>query len=343
VFEGGNNVRSIKDENKDLMLSLYRTMVRIRRFEDTAAKLFLDGKLIGFLHLYSGEEAVATGVCACLREDDYITSTHRGHGHCIAKGADIDRMMAELYGKATGYSKGKGGSMHIADISKGIIGANGIVGAGIPIAVGAAYAHKYRGTDGVAVTFFGDGASNRGTFHESLNMAAALTLPTIFVCENNRFGMSTPFSYHSKNKTISQRAAAYDMPGLTVDGNDPIAVMDATAEAVARARTGGGPTLIECTTWRHYGHFIGDSAPYKTPEDEAVWREKDPIPNFERRLLEDGVATEAALDTIKAEAVQEIEASIQFAEESPFPEVSEMFEDLYTFDGHRCGRPVDLP
>jgi pyruvate dehydrogenase E1 component alpha subunit len=237
-------------------------------------------------------------------------------------------MMAELYGKATGYCKGKGGSMHIADISKGIIGANGIVGAGIPIAVGAGFAHKYRGTDGVSVSFFGDGASNRGTFHEALNMAAALNLPAIFICENNQFGMSTPFSYHSKNKTISQRAGAYDMPGVTVDGNDPVAVRDAMAVAVERARTGGGPTLIECLTWRHYGHFLGDAAPYKKPEDEKKWREKDPIPAFEKQLLKDGVATEAEIEAIRAEAEAEIQAAVQFAEESPFPEIDVIYEDL---------------
>ena len=322
-------MKQLKKEKKELLLSLYQTMVRIREFEEESAALFLAGKLIGFLHLYSGEEAVAAGVCACLRNDDYVSSTHRGHGHCIAKGANIDRMMAELYGKATGYSNGKGGSMHIADISKGIIGANGIVGAGIPIAVGAAFAQKYRKTDGVAVTFFGDGASNRGTFHESLNMASALNLPAIFICENNHFGMSTPFSYHSKNKTISQRASAYDMPGATVDGNDPVAVFDATAKAVSRARKGEGPTLIECLTWRHHGHFVGDSAPYKNPADEAAWRERDPIPNFRQRLISDGIASEPELETIEAAARDEIAASIRFAEESPYPEVSEMFEDLY--------------
>ncbi|SHI14404.1 pyruvate dehydrogenase E1 component alpha subunit [Sporobacter termitidis DSM 10068] len=321
-------MKSLKDENREEMLELLRMMVRIRAFEEKAARLFLDGKLIGFLHLYSGEEAVATGVCACLREDDYITSTHRGHGHCLAKGADINRMMAELYGKATGYSKDKGGSMHIADISKGIIGANGIVGAGIPIAVGAGFAQKYRETDGVAVTFFGDGASNRGTFHEALNMSAALNLPVIFICENNQFGMSTPFAYHSKNKTISQRAAAYDIPGVTVDGNDPIAVRDAAAIAVARARTGEGPTLIECLTWRHYGHFVGDSAPYKKPEDQTIWREKDPIPNFEKRLMKEGVANAAEIDKIQAETEEEIQAAVEFAEESPYPEIDVMFEDL---------------
>jgi len=321
-------MRSLKNENKEEMLSLLRTMVRIREFEEVSAKLFLDGKLIGFLHLYSGEEAVAAGVCACLRDDDCITSTHRGHGHCIAKGADINRMMAELFGKVDGYSKGKGGSMHIADISKGIIGANGIVGAGIPIAVGAAYAQKYRSEDAVSVAFFGDGASNRGTFHEALNMAATLCLPTVFVCENNQFGMSTPFSYHSKNKTISQRAAAYDMPGITVDGNDPIAVRDAARDAVKLARAGGGPSLIECLTWRHYGHFIGDSAPYKNPADEKKWRKLDPIPRFEKRLVKDGVANAKQIEQIWADARAEIEASISFSEQSPYPEIDVMYEDL---------------
>jgi pyruvate dehydrogenase E1 component alpha subunit len=326
--ERGFNMKSLKNENREDMLALMRMMIRIRTFEETAARLFLDGRLIGFLHLYSGEEAIATGICACLRKDDCITSTHRGHGHCIAKGADMDRMMAELYGKATGYSKGKGGSMHIADISKGIIGANGIVGAGIPIAVGSAFAQKYRSQDAVSVAFFGDGATNRGTFHESLNMAAALNLPVIFVCENNQFAMSTPFAYHSRNKTISQRAAAYDMPGVRVDGNDPVAVREAMASAVARARAGEGPTLIECITWRHYGHFVGDSAPYKKPEDEKEWRDKDPIPIFEKRLLGDGVADASEIKQIWTDAEEEIRAAVKFAEDSPFPKVDVMFEDL---------------
>ncbi len=321
-------MRSLTKEKRDDMLALLRTMIRIRTFEETAAQLFLGGKLTGFLHLYSGEEAIAAGICACLRENDYITSTHRGHGHCIAKGADMRRMMAELYGKASGYSKGKGGSMHIADISKGIIGANGIVGAGIPISLGSAFAQKYRGQDTVSVAFFGDGAADRGTFHESLNMAAVLNLPVIFVCENNHFAMSTPFAYHCKNKTISQRAAAYDLPGVRVDGNDPVAVREAAEPAVARARAGGGPTLIECLTWRHYGHFVGDSAPYKKPEDEKEWRAKDPIPNFEKRLLEDGMADATEIKKIWTEAEEEIRAAVKFAEESPYPKVDVMYEDL---------------
>lgn len=310
-------------------LQFLRTMVRIRAFEDTAERMFLDNKLPGFLHLYSGEEAVATGVCSCLTDQDYITSTHRGHGHCIAKGADINRMMAELLGKQTGYSKGKGGSMHIADISKGIIGANGIVGASMPIACGTAFAQKYRGEKNVSVAFFGDGASNRGTFHESMNMAAALQLPLIFVCENNQFGMSTPFEVASHNKTISQRASAYDMPGYRCDGNDPLAVREVAEKAIQDAREGKGPSLVECLTWRHSGHFVGDSAIYKKPADQEAWLKKDPIVRFEARLMEeDGVGREE-IDAIHADAEAEIKAAIEFADNSPYPTIDVMYEDLY--------------
>ncbi len=310
-------------------LQFLRTMVRIRAFEDTAERMFLDNKLPGFLHLYSGEEAVATGVCSCLTDQDYITSTHRGHGHCIAKGADINRMMAELLGKQTGYSKGKGGSMHIADISKGIIGANGIVGASMPIACGTAFAQKYRGEKNVSVAFFGDGASNRGTFHESMNMAAALQLPLVFVCENNQFGMSTPFEVASHNKTISQRASAYDMPGYRCDGNDPLAVREVAEKAIQDAREGKGPSLVECLTWRHSGHFVGDSAIYKKPADQEAWLKKDPIVRFEARLMEeDGVGREE-IDAIHADAEAEIKAAIEFADNSPYPTIDVMYEDLY--------------
>ncbi len=310
-------------------LQFLRTMVRIRAFEDTAERMFLDNKLPGFLHLYSGEEAVATGVCSCLTDQDYITSTHRGHGHCIAKGADINRMMAELLGKQTGYSKGKGGSMHIADISKGIIGANGIVGASMPIACGTAFAQKYRGEKNISVAFFGDGASNRGTFHESMNMAAALQLPLVFVCENNQFGMSTPFEVASHNKTISQRASAYDMPGYRCDGNDPLAVREVAEKAIQDAREGKGPSLVECLTWRHSGHFVGDSAIYKKPADQEAWLKKDPIVRFEARLMEeDGVGREE-IDAIHADAEAEIKAAIEFADNSPYPTIDVMYEDLY--------------
>jgi pyruvate dehydrogenase E1 component alpha subunit len=311
------------------MLEMYRKMIRIRLFEEKARTLTLEGRMYSGLHLYIGEEAIAAGVCSCLRETDCITSTHRGHGHCIAKGADTKRMMAELYGKATGYCKGKGGSMHIADISKGIIGANGIVGAGLPIAAGVSFAQKYNGEDNVTVAFFGDGASNRGTFHESMNMAASQRLPLIFACENNNYAMSTSFGYHSNNKTIAQRAQAYDIPGARVDGNDVLAVYDAAAEAVERARAGGGPTLLEFTTWRHYGHFLNDPQHYKNPEDQERWLADDPIPRFEKRMTEDGSFSQTELDMVRAGITEELEQAVKFAEESPEPAYEVLFEDLY--------------
>jgi pyruvate dehydrogenase E1 component alpha subunit len=279
--------------------------------------------------LYSGEEAIAVGVCSCLRETDYITSTHRGHGHCIAKGADTKRMMAELFGKVTGYSKGKGGSMHIADMSIGIVGANGIVGAGMPIAAGVAFAQKYNKEDNVTVAFFGDGATNRGTFHESMNLAASQNLPLIFVCENNNFAMSTSFPYHSKNKTIAQRAGAYDIPGAIADGNDVLAVRETATEAVERARNGGGPSLLEFTTWRHHGHFLNDPSLYKDPKDTEMWLAKDPVPRFEEHLLEVGAADQRGLSEIQAEITEEIEQAVKFGEQSPEPAYEVLFEDLY--------------
>ena len=316
-------------DDKEILLEMYRVMVRIRRFEDTFRTLVLSGKVIGGGHLYIGEEAIAAGVCSCLRNSDAITSTHRGHGHCIAKGADTKLMMAELYSKATGYCKGKGGSMHIADVAKGIYGANGIVAAGIPIAAGIAFAQKYNGEDNVTVAFFGDGASNRGTFHESINMAASQNLPIVFACENNNYAMATTFQHHSKNKTISQRAAAYDIPGRTVDGNDAQAVREAAMEAVNLARDGGGPSLLEFVTWRHTGHFLADQQLYKDPREQDYWLALDPIPRFEKRLLEDGIAEQAEIDRINSEAAEEIDMAVKFADESPEPELDVVFEDLF--------------
>ncbi|MDR1726908.1 MAG: thiamine pyrophosphate-dependent dehydrogenase E1 component subunit alpha [Acidobacteriota bacterium] len=318
-------------EKKDY-LALYRTMVRIREFEETSRRLMLDGKLGGFLHLYSGEEAVAAGVCSELAQTDCICSTHRGHGHIIAKGGDVRKMMAELYGRDGGYSQGKSGSMHIADIAAGIIGANGIVGACIPIAVGVGFALRYKKTDAVAVAFFGDGSTNRGTFHEALNLASTWCLPVVFVCENNGFGMSTPPARATNNRFLSERAAAYNIPGVTVDGNDPVAVKEVAAEAVRRARKGEGPSLLECLTWRHHGHFIGDPALYKDPAEQALWLtpERDPIPRFAKRLLDGKVATDAELDEIKAQAAEEVRAAIAFAEASPDPSPESMFEHVYT-------------
>lgn len=314
---------------KEKLLEMYRTMVRIRFFELKAAELFAVGKLPGFVHLYVGEEAVATGVCANLTDRDYITSTHRGHGHLIAKGGKIDLMMAELFGKATGYCKGKGGSMHIADVDLGILGANGIVGAGLPIATGAAFACKYKKTDSVAVCFFGDGASNRGTFHEALNMASIWKLPVIFVAENNMYGISNYQKNHMNIADIADRAAAYGIPGVSVDGNDVIAVYEAAAEAVARARKGDGPTLIECKTWRHRGHFEGDPQVYKDQAEQEAWLKKDPIPGLETKLIELNYATQADLDAIKAEIQAEVEAAVRFAESSPYPSPEDVYTDVY--------------
>jgi pyruvate dehydrogenase E1 component alpha subunit len=317
------------DIKKEQPLGFYRTMMRIRSFESKAVELFAAGKLPGFVHLYLGEEAVATGVCANLTDKDFITSTHRGHGHLIAKGGKIDLMMAELFGRTTGYCKGKGGSMHIADMDIGILGANGIVGAGQPIAVGAAFACKYNKTDTVTVCFHGDGASNRGTFHESLNMASIWKLPVIFIAENNMWGISNNQTNSMNVTDIADRAAAYGIPGVVVDGNDVVAVYEAAAEAVARARKGDGPTLIECKTWRWRGHFEGDPAVYKKPEEQESWLKKDPIPRLGARLIELKYATQADLDKIAADAVAEVEAAVKYAESSPIPTPADVLTDVY--------------
>lgn len=315
-------------ENTQL-LEAYKKMVLIRKFEMAAKKLFEANKLPGFLHLYVGEEAVATGVCSALKVNDQITSTHRGHGHLIAKGGDVKKMMAELFGKATGYCKGQGGSMHISDYSTGILGANGIVGAGIPIATGAAFAFKYKGEDNVAVSFFGDGASNRGTFHEALNMASAFKLPVIFICENNLYGISVDSRHVNAAKDVADRAEGYNMPGVIVDGNDVEAVYEAAAAAVARARAGEGPTLIECKTWRHLGHYVGDPDDYRTEEEKAEWLKRDPIPATAAKLLEAGVCTQADLDKISDDADALITEAVAEAECAPYPEASALLEDIY--------------
>ncbi len=315
--------------SKEMLLGMYRKMLTIRRFEERAAELYAAGRMPGFVHLYVGEEAVATGVCASLSDKDFITSTHRGHGHVIAKGGKTDLMMAELYGKATGYCKGKGGSMHIADVDLGILGANGIVGAGQPISVGAAFACKYKKTDAVAVCFFGDGASNRGTFHEAMNMASSFKLPVVFVCENNMYGISNYQKHHMNISDIADRAGAYGVPGVSVDGNDVIAVYEAASEAVARARRGDGPSIVECKTWRHRGHFEGDPGKYKDPEEQKAWLAKDPIPRIEVKLIELGMATQADIDAMRAKVDEETEAAIKFAEDSPEPGDEELLTDVW--------------
>lgn len=314
---------------KEQLLGFYKTMTTIRAFEMKAADLFAAGQLPGFVHLYAGEEAVATGVCANLEQKDFITSTHRGHGHLIAKGGKIDLMMAELFGRSTGYCKGKGGSMHIADVDLGILGANGIVGAGQPIATGAALACKYKKNGAVVVCFFGDGASNRGTFHESLNMASIWRLPVVYVAENNMWGISNNQKNHMNVADIADRAGAYGIPGVAVDGNDVIAVYEAAAEAIKRARSGDGPSLIECKTWRHRGHFEGDPAIYKDPKEQEAWLKKDPIPRLAAKIIELKYASQAELDKIEADAEAEIEAAVKFAQASPIPSPEDVFTDVY--------------
>jgi len=316
--------------SKDKMVDLYTVMSRIRAFESRVSELFADGKIPGFVHLYVGEEAVAAGVCANLTSADKITSTHRGHGHLISKGGDVKLMMAELFGKQTGYCKGKGGSMHIADADLGILGANGIVGAGPPLAAGAALALQYQGTDAVAICFFGDGASNQGTTHEAMNLATCWKLPVVFINENNLYGISSCTINSMCVPNIADRAAAYDMPGVTVDGNDVMAVYEAAQEAIKRARQGQGPTLIECKTYRHRGHFEGDPCVYRQPKELEEWKEKDPIPRFEQRLLALGALTPETVQKIKESIKNEIVAAERFAEESPFPAATEMMGDVYT-------------
>ncbi|RJR53740.1 MAG: thiamine pyrophosphate-dependent dehydrogenase E1 component subunit alpha [Desulfobacteraceae bacterium] len=317
--------------SKEKLLDLYTTMVKIRQFEDRIVDLYARGLVPGLAHLYLGEEAVAAGVCGVLREDDYITSTHRGHGHVIAKGADLKLMMAELFGKRTGYCKGKGGSMHIADMKIGILGANGIAGGGIPIAGGAGLSIKLRKTDQVSVGFFGDASSNNGTFHESLNFASVHRLPVIFVCENNKYGISVSQAKHQAIKDIAIRATSYDMPGVVVDGNDIFDVYGATSKAVSRARAGEGPTLIECKTYRWRGHHEGDpnqGRRYRTTEEIEEWKKKDPIPRMAEKLLEQKVLTKKKMAAIEAKANEEIEEAVAFANQSEFPTVEEMYEDV---------------
>ncbi|MBF8417208.1 thiamine pyrophosphate-dependent dehydrogenase E1 component subunit alpha [Heyndrickxia coagulans] len=309
---------------------MLQKMFEIRKFEDKVHEVFATGILPGFVHLYAGEEAVAVGVCAHLDDQDMITSTHRGHGHCIAKGCDLKGMMAEIYGKATGLCKGKGGSMHIADLDKGMLGANGIVGGGFPLACGAALTAKYKKTNNVSVCFFGDGANNHGTFHEGINLAAVWKLPVIFVAENNGYGEATPFHYASSCKTIADRAVAYDIPGVRIDGKDIVAVYQAAKEAVERARNGEGPSLIECVTYRNYGHFEGDAQTYKAEAEKAKQlNEKDAIVQFKKFVLEQNLLSEADINSLEQKVEQEIEEAVKFGEDSPYPDPTELLKDVY--------------
>jgi pyruvate dehydrogenase E1 component alpha subunit len=313
-------------------IKMYEQMLTIRHFEEKAIELFEHNLIRGNIHPCIGQEAVSVGACTPLRRDDYMVNTHRGHGNCIAKGADLKLMMAELFGKSTGYCKGKGGSMHIADFQGGNLGANGIVGGGLPIAAGAGISIQNRGTDQVAVCFFGDGATNQGTFHESLNLSALWKLPVIFVCENNLYGLSTPVRESISVVKISDRAMAYGIPGVSLDGNDIIAVYTAMKEAVERARAGEGPTLLDCITYRFFGHFTGDPGKgitYRSKEEMNQWLERCPIKRFKKRLIKEKRITEKMVKTIEANVTASIEAAVQFAKESPMPLPEEALQDLF--------------
>lgn len=320
----------MKQLSKETIAGFYETMLKIRFFEERVEKMFLAGEIPGFVHLYIGEEAIATGVCANLRKEDYIESTHRGHGHTIAKGADINRAMAEVLGKRTGFCKGKGGSMHIADFSVGMLGANGVVGGGYNLATGAALACKLQKRDNVSVVFFGDGASNRGTFHEAANMAAIWKLPVIFVCEMNCWASTTPYRTTTSVENISDRAVGYGMPGVIVNGNDIFEIYEAAKDAVERARQGGGPTFIEAKTYRIKGHFVGDPEHYRTKEEvQKIFKETDPIKGFEKRVLSESLMTRKALEDIQKKVEKIIDESVEYARNSEYPKPSELFDDLY--------------
>jgi pyruvate dehydrogenase E1 component alpha subunit len=318
------------DLSRETLLKLYTTMATIRNFEERGIPETGQRAMSASVHSSAGQEAVPTGICAHLSDEDYIGSTHRGHGHCIAKGVDPKTMMAELFGRATGNNKGKGGSMHIADMSKGMLGTNGVVAASVPLAVGAALTSKLKNLGRVAVAFFGDGGANQGVLHESMNLASVWKLPVIFCCENNGYAESTPVEYALSTANVSDRAAGYNMPGINVDGMDVFAVYDAAGQAVARARAGEGPSLLECRTYRFYGHTVFDNPlSYRTKEEEDHWRARDPLKLFREAVLPLGDITLEELDQIDAEAAQLMEDAIKFADESPLPDPLEIYDDVY--------------
>ena len=318
---------------KETALWIYRKMNEIRDFEETAWTLFTQNKLRGSVHLYTGEEAIAAGVCSQLSDEDYITSTHRGHGHCIAKGASLDKALAELMGRATGYCKGRSGSMHIADFKKGNLGANAIVGGGIPIAVGGGLAIQMQKRKNVSVSFFGDGASNQGTFHESINLAAVWKLPVIFICENNQFGLTVPTWQSTSVENIADRAKGYGIAGEVVDGNDAVAVYEAFERAKKRALAGEGPTLLECKTYRWRGHWTGDPEVYRSREEVEDWKtNRDPIKLFAEYIKKNKLASAATLKKIQDEAAAEMAKAVEFAENSPQPDPAHVTDDVF-FEG----------
>jgi len=318
---------------REQLLWMYEHMTLIREFEERLKWLVETGVPVGAVHYYTGEEACAVGVCTALQPSDWIASTHRGHGHCIAKGVEVHRMMAELYGKSTGSNRGKGGSMHITDVRVGMLGVNPIVGMGATHAVGAALSAKVRKTQQVAASFFGEGAAGIGAVHEAMNLAAIWKLPVLFICENNGYAQSTPVEYALSVPHVADRAAAYGMPGVTVDGQDVVAVWEAAAAAVERARAGHGPSLIECMTYRYYGHHQGDDTQrYRTKDEEEAARGRDCIKRFRQYLLEKGAAQQPELDAIDAINRKKMDEAVAFAETSPLPKPADLFTDVYVAD-----------
>ncbi|MDP6050667.1 MAG: thiamine pyrophosphate-dependent dehydrogenase E1 component subunit alpha [SAR202 cluster bacterium] len=321
------------EENKDLFTLMMRRMMTIRRFEETVMGLVQRAELVGMAHCYIGEEAVAVGACAALRDDDYITGNHRSHGHPIAKGGDVRKAMAELLGKSTGYCKGKGGSMHLADFSIGILGESGIVGSALPVAVGAALGSKMQGNDRVVVSFFGDGASNQGACHEAMNLASIWNLPVIFLCENNQYAVTTHFTDTVAVENISDRAQAYNMPGVLVDGQDIMAMYEVTREAVQRGRAGLGPTLIEARTYRYQEHSEALNRilreEYRSEKELQEWKQRDPIDLFKALLIEQNIFSEEEINELQDNVAETINDALEFARESPYPNEEDLLEDMY--------------
>ena len=320
-------------EGKELYMLMLKRMMLIRRFDETVKDLVQSAELVGMAHCYIGEEAVAVGACTALRDEDYITGNHRSHGHPISKGGDVRRAMAELLGKATGYCKGKGGSMHLADFEIGILGESGIVASALPVAVGAALGSKMQNNDRVVISFFGDGASNQGACHEAMNMASIWKLPVIFLCENNQYAVTTSFRDTVAVENVSDRAVAYSMPGVLVDGQDVMAMHEATVAAIQRARAGEGPSLIEARTYRYEDHSEGLNRilrePYRTDEEVEQWKERDPISLHSTWLRAQGVATEEEIDSVWSEVNQAIGDALEFARNSPYPDADDLFTDMY--------------
>lgn len=319
----------MKNISKDIVIALLKTMLKIRRFEEKAIQLYQKNKLYGQLHPYLGQESIAAGACMTLNEKDYILSTHRGHGHCIARGGDLNKMMAELFGKVTGYCNGRGGSMHIADPELGILGANGIVGGGMPISVGSGLSSKIKGNSSVTICFFGDGAANNGVFHESLNMSAIFKLPVVYICENNLFAVSTSVKKSTSCENIADRSISYNIPGYKINGNDPIEVYLTVEKAVKYAREGNGPSLIEAKTYRFTGHHLNDAEKYRDRDEVKFYRKiKDPVINFINKLLQEEIITKAELNKIEEEISKKIEDSVIFAENSPEPSLDEFLKEV---------------